>query len=292
MHNIVSNPSADREEKIEHAAKILRASKNAKAVFELVYKGQKQFKTIDDMRSMIRGFNTNTYQAANRLAAEDILEKRIASGRHSYYKVKFYTHNRNHILRLCKNKQRLKDYPTKMKVKASGGKTIFAFASKPQVKQISLEEVGSFRKARKAAPNVSLVRGMYERTINRAICRILNEKEKKDWGGERNDIFSTRLVLGAQRIGAAFALKGKGTRGKLTPAKMGTNGDQIARLFGGTASIHFVIHNDDIDESIHDLMQVHAIEKSVRTGKRIYWSVADGRDLSQLVQAYPTEFGR
>lgn len=52
MTQVVTNPSADREEKIEHAAKFLRKSKQARAVFNLLYKGNKQCKSIASNRGI------------------------------------------------------------------------------------------------------------------------------------------------------------------------------------------------------------------------------------------------
>lgn len=292
MTQIVSNPSADREEKIEHAAKILRDSEQAKAVFELVYRGPKQFKTIDDMRKKLGAdFNENTYRAANRLAAENILEKNTHNGRDAYYKIGFYTHNRDRILRLSKNPKRLKKYPTKRKVSLSGGESTLTFRTNPQAKQIFIDDIDSFERIRLVKKgDISLVKGFEERKINRGISRILGQPDKKDWGGERNDIFSTSVKFAGKRIASAFALKGKGTKGALTPKKMGKNGDQISRLFEGTAEVHFVVYNDTVEESIHDSMQAHAISKALGREKTIYFCIVDGSDLARLVGAYPENF--
>jgi len=117
MTQVVSNPSADGPEKIERAAKILRRSKQARDVFMLVYTGSKRkFRNIEDMKSSMPGFNINTYKAANKLAAEDILDKKTIKGKDFYYKVFFYATNSKAIIRLSKNKERLKTFPTKRKI--------------------------------------------------------------------------------------------------------------------------------------------------------------------------------
>ncbi|MCL5428936.1 MAG: hypothetical protein M1347_03910 [Chloroflexi bacterium] len=255
MTQIVSNPSADREEKIEHAAKMLGASSQAKAVFKLVYTGRKTFKTIDDMRNELKPFNKKTYAAANRLAAENILEKKKDKGRNVYYKIDFYTHNRDRILLLSANKEKLKSYPTKRKTQPSAGRTVIALRTKPQTEQISIDDIDSFNQVRSVgASDIASVKGMVERKINRGISGILKQDEKKDWGGEQNDIFSTHVRLRGKRIASAFALKGRGTKGVLTPGKMGKNGDQILRLFQGTSEVYFIVHNDIVHESIYDLL--------------------------------------
>ncbi len=133
MTQVVTNPSADREEKIEHAAKILRASKQANAVFMAVYQGNRRCKMIEDMRRDISGFNANTYRAANRLEAENILDKKRLKGKDTYCKISFYTHNRDRILRLSKNSKRLKKYPTKRKILVSHSKSTFTFQTRPKI---------------------------------------------------------------------------------------------------------------------------------------------------------------
>jgi len=288
MTQVVTNPSADREEKIEHAAKFLRKSKQARDVFGLLYKGNKQCKSIEDMRCKIKGFNTLTYVAANRLAAENIIEKRDKS---TYCKIHFYTHNRDHILRLSKNSKRLRSYPTKRKVTLLREKNIFSFRTNPQVKLISVDDIESFRKVKEISKgDLMSVKKMAERKINRGICNILKQNDKKDWGGERNDIFSTRVLIGGKRTASAFALKGRGTRGILVPKKMGKSGDQISRLFKSAAEAFFIVHNDLIDESIFDLILTHAIQKSIETRKKIFYCIIDGGDLARLVEAYPSAF--
>jgi len=45
--SVFSNPSADRQEKIDNAARILRGSKLREKVFIVVYSGHKGYKKIE-----------------------------------------------------------------------------------------------------------------------------------------------------------------------------------------------------------------------------------------------------
>ena len=120
-------------------------------------------------------------------------------------------------------------------------KASYAFRTKPRVRQIYIDDIDSFGRVRRfSKANSAIVRGMPERKINRALCRILNQSEKKDWGGERNDIYTNKMIVAGSRKSAAFALKGKAIKTKLVPGKMGKNGDQIPRLFEATADIYVV----------------------------------------------------
>ena len=288
---IVSNPSADSLEKVEQAAKILRQSKKAKQVFEFVYTGKKRFKSIEEIKKGVAGFNTNTYVAAARLAAEDIFDKKSENGKVFYGKKEFYTHNQDRIIRLSENAQRLKDFPTKRNARVISQHNTFSFRTNPKPRSITIDEIDSFNKIQSIGDqSLPDVKGLTERAINHGICVIVGAVEKKDWPGERNDIFGTSIQVKGKRITAAFALKGRGKKGILYPIMMGKNGDQIPRLFQGTARIHFVIHNNAIHESVYDLLQTHAIQKSIETGEEIYYCIIDGNDLSRIVAAYPEAF--
>lgn len=290
---VVSNPSGDGDEVIERAARTLRSSLQNKEVFQVVYKGSKRFKSMDEIGASVSNFNTNTYKAVNRLFGENIVEKKTENGVLFYGKKDFYIHNRERILKLSENSQRLKEFPTKRKTKGNlVSKNIFVFRTRPKVEQLYVDDIGSFgavKAVRKTETNV--LRGMPERTINTAICRILNQSEKKDWGGERHDIYSNKMTLNGSRVSAAFALKGKAIKGILTPGKMGKNGDQVQRLFEAIADVYIVAYSGAIDDRIVDLMQTHAIQKSIANNKKIFFCVIDGDDMARLVVAYPAQFG-
>ena len=131
---------------------------------------------------------------------------------------------------------------------------------------------------------------MSEERIKSAFKQIIGESHDfKDWGGEKNDLFTNKLRLSAARKTAAFAFKGRATQGTLTPRKMGKNGDQVARLFGSEADVFFVVYHGKIDQSIHEQMSAHAVARSLG-GRSVSYGVIDGDDLNRLVQAYPAAF--
>lgn len=269
--NIVSDPSANADEKIERAAKVLRASAQNKDVFKIVYSGGK-FKTLEDIKNKAANFNTNTYKAAARLYSEDIIDKKLGKRHISYGKKTFYSTHRNRILKLSENAKRLKEYPTKRKNSTQIITKTYSFRTKPQAELLLIDDIDSFKRAHKIKlADMNGLKITPERKINRALCMIINQGEKKDWGGERNDIYSNNVVFKGKRKPAAFALKGRATKGILTPNKMGKKADQVQRLFEGTAEIHFVVHHNDIDERVLDQMQAQAINKSIATGKKIYY---------------------
>ncbi len=293
MGETVSNPTADKEEKIKHAAQLLKNSPNARSVFDFIYRGKKRFKTVEEIKASMKGFNGNTYKAAAKLAAEDVIDKKMDGASILYGKKDFYNHNKTTITKLSQNSNRLKSYATKRNPKIVGGThtTTIKLLTKPQTEQLYIDRIDSFQAVKKltALKKYNLSKTP-ERVINSGFCTILNASEKKDWGGERNDIFSNNITFKGKRKSASFALKGMATQGVLTQSKMGKNGDQIQRLFEGTADIHFVVYHSQIDERIIDQMQINATSKALREDRKIYYCIIDGNDLNRLVNAYPKEF--
>ena len=72
---------------------------------------------------------------------------------------------------------------------------------------------------------------------------------------------------------------------------MGTNGDQIQRLFRAPAEVFLVQYWNTIDESVIEQMKICAIGKSFSEGRKIYFGIIDGRDTARLMLAYPEFFG-
>ena len=88
----------------------------------------------------------------------------------------------------------------------------------------------------------------------------------------------------------SFALKGKATKGILTPKKMGKNGDQIQRLFSSPADVFIIQYHSQIGEGVISQMETYATMTSINKFKTIYHGIIDGKDTSRLVTAYSNEF--
>src|SRR5262249_51710918 len=143
-------------------------------------------------------------------------------------------------------------------------------------KFISIDDIDSFAKARAKVANSH--KPMAEEKLKKAFAKIIGEKGSfKDWGGERSDLYTTKLRVGKRRVTAAIAFKGKATKGKLVPGKMGKNGDQINRLFSEPAEVFLVVYPGQIDSSIISQMQAFAIGKALN-GSRVSYGVVDASD--------------
>ena len=104
------------------------------------------------------------------------------------------------------------------------------------------------------------------------------------------DLFTSRFRIAGRRRPVALALKGPGAKGKLTPGKMGKNGDQIQRLFEAPAEVFLVQYCRQIDLAVPAQMRQLAIVKSLMAGTRVFYGVIDGKDSTRLVRAYPSAF--
>jgi len=128
--------------------------------------------------------------------------------------------------------------------------------------------------------------------IKRGFQKITGEPGKStDWGGERSDLFTTRMWIGGRRRHTAIAFKGKGLKIKrLTPRHMGKNGDQIQSLFTTPAEVFLLQYWRQIDQTVIEQMEVFAKVKSLSDGRKVYFGIIDGDDSARLIQAYPKFF--
>jgi hypothetical protein len=130
-----------------------------------------------------------------------------------------------------------------------------------------------------------------EKIFKYGIASVLgNQGRFQDWGGEKNDLYSTHVTIGGRRISTAFALKGPATAPPLTIAKLGKNGDQIPRLFSTTAEAFFVQFEGQIEEAVKEDMVAHAIKKSKETGKEILYGLIALEDSYRLRVCYASHF--
>ncbi len=148
-----------------------------------------------------------------------------------------------------------------------------------RVTRITVDDIGSFSAVRKTKPTGNLPPDLSEEEFKHGVQAIIGEPgEFEDWGGEKSDLFSTRLRIKSKRVAAAFAFKGPGLKGRLVIGRMGKNGDQMPRLFQEEADVFLVQHWREIDPSVLDLMRSLAVAKSVTTGREIWYGTIDGQD--------------
>lgn len=281
----VSDFLSNHGDQLVNGAEIVGRSIDRQKVLEAVYKGKKQIKSIDFI-SQQTGLNKVRVLQEGAKMCPMLIEK-VPNG---YKKKTEFATRYKKILALAKDKNKRNRIATRAKLGSGKGVAVTIVSARPlkQPKRITVDDVSSFSKV-SAQGSVS-PRPIKEEKIKQGIAKIIGEKyTAKDWGGEKSDLYSTRIKLKSTRLPLAIAFKGKGTKGKLVPKKMGKNGDQINRLFTEPAQIFLVVYCGEIDSSIISQMQAFAVAEAMK-GKNIYYGVIDGSDLARLMAAYPECF--
>ena len=126
------------------------------------------------------------------------------------------------ILQSCK-------LPTKVARGVSGVTAVSVSFARDfvNIREVTVDDIDSFAATRPVMADGGFV-PMPENRFKQGIQRVLGETGHfQDWGGEQNDLFTTRTRIDGSRVTTAIAFKGGGTTGTLTLRKMGKNADQI-----------------------------------------------------------------
>jgi hypothetical protein len=294
MPTKVADVRANPNENVVHAAQVIGRSKARRAVFEAIYQGKKKIKTVDELMQTTGLTRKRVLDEGKKLDGNQIVTQVKVKGRVAYEKDDFFVHYKKKVLALVDDPSKRAKYPTKQEPRTKQASTVVQIQigrSQPLPKQITIDEVGAFA-AVKRHPTASEkgLSGLPEARVKRFLQRVVGETyDFKDWGGEKNDLYTNKFLFRGKRHAAAFALKGKATTGPLTPKKMGKNGDQLGRLFTSEAQVFFVVYHSKIDEAVIQQMNAYALARAL-SGARIYYGLIDGGDLARLVVAYPKEF--
>lgn len=285
--DVRSNPN----DQIAHAVKILGRSKDKLKVFLAIHSGKSKVKSVSELVRITKLSRKRVLEDAKRLEHASLVSPARKNGEIAYARDSFYYAKKQTILRLIGDPAKRATFPTKYNPGTAKSVLIIRAPAKlVHTVAITVDDIRSFRKVRSVRVPLS-ASTLKEQTIKKGFQRILGERGAfKDWGGEQSDLISSRMVLKSSRIRCAIAFKGRATRGTLTPAKLGKNGDQIQRLFSEDAEVFLVQYHGRIAGSVLQQMAVHAQAKSLSTGKRIFYGVIDGTDTGRLLAAYRTAF--
>lgn len=290
----VSDIGSNADENIAHAAKIIGRSQHRRLIFDAIYRGKKRIKCVSTLMAGTALSRNRVLDAGKALADNHLVRTTKVNAETCYEKIDFYHRHKTKILSLVASPSKLKAFPTKRSPKVvSRIVELHISSARAQIKQVSVDDIDSFSRVRGKKTGEQLGDEYSETEFKHGIKDIVGEAGQfKDWGGEVSDLYTTRLMIGRQRTSTALALKGPGATGKLTPGKMGKNGDQIQRLFEAPAEIFLVQYCRQIDQSVVTQMERLAVAKSVLTGKVVRYGVIDGQDSRRLVMAYPNAFQR
>jgi len=152
--------------------------------------------------------------------------------------------------------------------------------------ELFVDDIDSFSKVRNIARSTVKESILSEDFVQMKLEEILGElRHRRDWGGESCDLYASDLKIRGKRYRAAFLLKGSGTKGKLTIAKCGKNGDQIQRLFKCPADIFIIQHISEIDETVIEEARQKTLAIRAKNPKA-HFCIMDGLDTQRLIQIY------
>jgi len=226
--------------------------------------------------------------ADNKLIVPTKKDRRVA-----YEKIDFFHSHKSKILGLAASATKLSEFPTKRNPRSqrTNQVTLVLATDRARATQISLDDIESFRKAWDVHVEDNIPRSVSEAQFRDGVQLILGDLGHfADWGGENNDLYSTNIRISGRRCAAGFAFKGPGTRGKLTPGKLGRNGDQLQRLFETAAQVFLVQYCGQIDQSVVKQMESLAAAKSLLTRQDVWYGILDGQDSYRIYRAYANEF--
>ncbi len=255
-----------------------------------VIRDKRTTKSVEEISARTGYSRKQVLNAGKYLADQQLVIQTRKGNDTAYQKVPFLSRNRGKIVSLASHPDKLASFPTKTNLTAGPLLRISIRSSLVKTKPITVDDIDNFRKVRRIKTAQKPV-PMLEKDFKDGVASTLGEPATfKDWGGEKGDLFTTRVLMKGKRVAAAFGFKGRGRSGRLTPARLGKNGDQIQRLFTMDAEVFIIQYWDHIDESVLTQMGAFSIAKSYTTGNKIYYGVIDGNDSSRLIAAYPSAF--
>jgi hypothetical protein len=280
----------------EHVEELARALGKGQrlAVFKAIYRGKKRVKTVGELMKATGLSRVRVLQLAGELADRGFVEQEKIDGETAYRTIRFFQVNKRKVLRFNGNPKALEKLATKRRVKLSVRlpRTVKLSTKGADVARVTIDDIDTFAAVRGVPHGDSLPKSVSEDEFKLGVQAVVGQAGQfKDWPGENSDLYTSRLMIGGKRVTAAFAFKGPGQPGKLTPGRMGKNGDQAQRMFQLDADIFLAQHWREIEPTVVETMRTYAVAKSIATGRLIRYGVIDGQDSERLRQAYPKKFG-
>jgi hypothetical protein len=294
MPQLVSDFGSNMEENIVRWAKKIRPESAKFKVLKALYSSKKIKWTIQEIAE-----HTGLVPKAASMAAKalhDLLTHDKEPGKPlSYSKRPDVVPEKDKLLRLIRSPKQIAKIATKRNPRPErSARPPNGFLTGRAIHK-TIDDIDSFSRARRIdsnqVPTTLSPPRLPEEAFKKGIENILGERTRlKDWGGENLDIYSTKLVINKRRVRAGFALKGPAKTGRLTPRKMGANGDQIDRLLSQPIDVAIVQYEGDIDPSIYSLLEKLAREKARSEDRNIYYCLINLLDSYRLRMAYPRAF--
>jgi hypothetical protein len=296
MSTPVADRSSNKNEQIVHAAEVIGRSAHRRRIFTEIYTGKAKIKTVPFLMKRTGLPRTRVLDAGKALSQADIVTQIKVNGVTAYEKIDFIQPLRARILR-AKDPRKRDAIPTKRNSSGAGAKSTLKITTTVRIQKkrnkatlVTVDDFDSFKKVRPVPHGLDYVK-MGETAFKTGVSRILGERGPfNDWGGEQRDLSSSHVRLNGHRRVTAIAFKGPGTSGRLTPGKMGKNGDQIQRLVRCPAEVFLVQYWGGIDDAVLEQLQDLVRLKAYFEDRSLWYGIIDGDDSARLIQAYPADF--
>lgn len=147
-------------------------------------------------------------------------------------------------------------------------------------------DIGQFRGIDFASPlteaEEEAVLRVPEDTVKRAFARLIGESYvPKDWGGERSDLYTSRVFARGRQLSAAWLFKGPGYPRAMDVKALGKNGDQIDRLFTEPAELLVLQHCHQIKPSVVGMMDSYSHDAR----RPRFYMIIDGPDTGRILKS-------
>lgn len=121
-----------------------------------------------------------------------------------------------------------------------------------------------------------------EEKVKRAFAGLIGESDvPHDWGGERSDLYTSRVFARGRQVSAAWLFKGRGFPRAMDIKALGKNGDQIDRLFTEPAELLVLQHCHQIKPAVVGMMDAYAHDAR---RPRAYM-IIDGADTGRVLRS-------
>jgi hypothetical protein len=188
----VSDSLSNVDEQIVNAAKIIGRSKIRQRVFELIYFGKRQLKSVKDIAKTSRLSEKAVLTSGKRLADNNIISQKKTAGGTAYGKVPFCAAHKKRILDYARKPTKLSKMATKSTPKSTMNITIKHEGVKIRTKQITCEDLDEFARIKKV--KVAVLRKIPEKTFKYGVAKLARQSgDFTDWGGERNDLYTSKI---------------------------------------------------------------------------------------------------
>lgn len=121
-----------------------------------------------------------------------------------------------------------------------------------------------------------------EEKVKHAFAGLIGESDvPKDWGGERSDLYTSRVFARGRQMSAAWLFKGPGYPRAMDVKALGKNGDQIDRLFTEPAELLVLQHCHQIKPSVVGMMDSYAHDAR----RPRFYMIIDGADTGRILRS-------